>query len=84
MLFDGLAVGQIVAVNPARPVRGPKYSLKKGKTAVLSAEEARKLLDSINPSSNVGLRDQALIALMVYSSARIGAALKMRVEDVYS
>jgi site-specific recombinase XerD len=83
MLFDWLVVGQVVAVNPASPVRGPKYSVKKGKTAVLSAEEARKLLDSIGPSSHVGLRDRALIALMVYTFARIGAALKMRVEDVY-
>lgn len=84
MLFDWLVVGQVIAVNPASPVRGPKYSVKKGKTAVLSAEEARKLLDSIDPTSHVGLRDRALIALMVYTFARIGAALKMRVEDVYT
>jgi len=84
MLFDWLVVGQIIAVNPASPVRGPKHSVKKGKTAVLSAEEARKLLDSIPPASHVGLRDRALIALMVYTFARIGAALKMRVEDVYA
>jgi site-specific recombinase XerD len=83
MLFDWLVVGQIIAVNPASPVRGPKYSVKKGKTAVLSAEEARKLLDSIDPSSLVALRDRALIALMVYTFARIGAALKMKIEDVY-
>ena len=49
MLFDWLVVGRVLAVNPASPVRGPKYSVKKGKTAVLSAEEARKLLDSIRP-----------------------------------
>lgn len=83
MLFDWLVVGQVIAVNPASPVRGPKYSVKKGKTPALSAEEARKLLDSIPPSSHVGLRDRALIALMVYTFARVGAALKMRAEDVY-
>ena len=83
MLFDWLVVGQVIKVNPASPVRGPRYSVKKGKTAVLAAEEARKLLDSIDASSHVGLRDRALIALMVYTFARIGAALKMRVEDVY-
>jgi site-specific recombinase XerD len=84
MLFDWLVVGQVIAVNPASPVRGPKYSVKKGKTAVLSAEEARKLLDSIDPSSHLGLRDRALIALMVYTFSRIGAALQMKVEDVYT
>ncbi len=83
MLFDWLVVGQVLAVNPASPVRGPKHSVKKGKTPVLSAEEARALLDSIAPTSPVALRDRALIALMVYTFARVGAALKMRVEDVY-
>ena len=83
MLFDWLVVGQVLAVNPASAVRGPKHKVKKGKTPVLTAEEARALLDSIDPSSPTGLRDRALIALMVYTFARVGAALKMRVEDVY-
>jgi hypothetical protein len=47
ILFDWIVVGQVVEVNPASPVRGPKYSIKKGKTPVFSAEEARTLLDSI-------------------------------------
>ena len=83
MLFNWLVVGQVIAINPASAVRGPKYSVKKGKTPVLTAEEARALLDSIAPSSPVALRDRALIALMVYTFARVGAALKMRGEDVY-
>ena len=64
-------------------MREPKHKVKKGKTPVLTAEEARALLDSIDPSSPIGLRDRALIALMVYTFARVGAALKMRTEDVY-
>jgi site-specific recombinase XerD len=47
MLFDWLVVGQVLPVNPAHAVRGPKHSVKKGKTPVLAAEEARALLDSI-------------------------------------
>jgi site-specific recombinase XerC len=83
MLFNWLVVGQVIAVNPASSVRGPRHSVKKGKTPVLTAEEARALLDSIARSSAVALRDRALIALMVYTFARVGAALKMRIEDVY-
>jgi integrase len=49
---------------------------------VLDPSEARALLDSIDVSTHVGLRDRALIGLMVYSFARIGAALGMTVEDV--
>jgi integrase len=44
----------------------------------------RALLDSIDTASVVGLRDRALIGLMVYSFARIGAALGMAVENVYT
>jgi site-specific recombinase XerD len=83
MLFDWLVVGQVVATNPASSVRGPKHSVRKGKTPVLAADEARTLLDAIDTSTPQGLRDRALIALMVYTFARVGAALKMRVEDVY-
>ena len=84
MLFDWLVVGQIVPTNPASAVRGPKHSLKKGKTPALTAEEARDLLDSIATRFPVGLRDRALIALMIYTFARVGAVLKMRLEDVFT
>ena len=83
-LFDWLVVGQVVPVNPAGSVRGPSHSVRRGKTPVLAPEEARTLLDSIDVSTPAGLRDRALIALMVYSFARIGAALRMRVEDAYT
>ena len=49
---------------------------------MLSASEARRLLDSIDATTIVGLRDRALIALMVHTFARVGATLKMRVDDV--
>jgi site-specific recombinase XerC len=82
-LFDWLVVGQIVPHNPAASVRGPAHSTKKGSTPVLDATEARQLLDSIDVSTPIGLRDRALIALMVFSFARVGAAVAMRVDDVY-
>jgi site-specific recombinase XerD len=84
MLFDWLVIGQVVPINPAAAVRGPKHVVKTGKTPVLDPAEARALLDSIDVSAHAGLRDRALIGLMVYSFARIGAALGMTVEDVYN
>ena len=82
-LFDWLVTGQIVPVNPAASVRGPTHIVKTGKTPVLEPDEARALLDSIDVTTPAGLRDRALIGLMVYSFARIGAALAMSVEDVF-
>jgi site-specific recombinase XerD len=82
MLFDWLITGQIVPVNPAAAVRGPKHVVKTGKTAVLDAKEWRKLLDSIPTETLRDRRDRALIATLTYSFARINAALKMKVEDL--
>jgi len=83
-LFDWLVTGQVVPANPAASVRGPAHSVKEGKTPVLSREEARQLLDGIKVTTIAGLRDRALIGMMVYSFARVGAVLGMKVEDVYT
>jgi integrase/recombinase XerD len=42
-----------------------------------------ELLDSIDTSTVVGLRDRALISVMTFAFARISAVVAMRVEDYY-
>jgi len=83
-LFDWLASGGVLPFNPAWAVRGPSHSARVGRTPVLDPQEARQLLDAIDTNTPIGLRDQALIGLMVYSFARIGAAAGMKVEDVFT
>src|SRR5262249_24767062 len=82
MLFDWLVIGQVVPMNPASAVRGPKHVVKVGKTPVLDGSEWRRPIDSIPTGTVRDLRDRALIATLTYSFARIGAALKMKVEDL--
>lgn len=82
MLFDWLVIGQVVPMNPAAAVRGPKHVVKTGKTPVLDADEWRKLFASIPIETVRDLRDRALIATLTYSFARIAAALRMKVEDL--
>jgi integrase/recombinase XerD len=99
MLFDWLITGQIIELYPAAALRAAKHVVKKGKTPVLKGDEARELLDSIplkigpepregeadnRPPCLIGLRDRALIAVMVFSFARITAALGMKAEDCYT
>ena len=83
MLCDWLVVNQVLPVNPAAAVRGPKHVVTKGATPVLSPAEARKLLDSIDRGSLVGLRDRALLSVMLYSFARVSAVLGMRRQDYF-
>jgi site-specific recombinase XerC len=56
-LFDWLVNGQVVSVNPAHTVRGPRHVVTSGQTPVLDPAEARALLDSIDVSTPVGLRE---------------------------
>jgi integrase/recombinase XerD len=83
MLFDFLVTGQIIPMNPAASVRGPKHVVRRGKTPVLKADQARALLDSIKTDSIIGLRDRAIIGLMCYTFARVSAMVNMHVEDYY-
>ncbi|MBX9638528.1 MAG: site-specific integrase [Mycobacteriaceae bacterium] len=69
MLFDWLVTGQVLAMNPAASVRGPK--------------QARQLLDAIDTAKLSGLRDRALIAVMVFSFARVSAAVSLKAEGYY-
>jgi integrase/recombinase XerD len=83
MLFDWLVTGHVIDTNPAHAVRGPKYVVTKGKTPVLAADEARALLDAIPTGTLTGLRDRALIGVMVYTFARVNAVIGMRVKDYF-
>ena len=82
-LFDYLVTGGILLSNPAGSVRGPKYVVNRGKTPVLSGDEMRQLLDSIDTTELIGVRDRALIGLMGYSFARVNAVATLRVEDYF-
>jgi site-specific recombinase XerD len=57
-------------------------SVKKGKTPVMDAGEAKTLFNVIDDTSVVGLRDRALMAVMTYTFSRVGVC-RIRVEDVY-
>jgi integrase/recombinase XerD len=83
MLFDWLVTGQVLPSNPAHAVQGPRHSVSKGVTPVLSSEEATALLQEMDVSSVVGLRDRAIIAVMTYTFARVGAVVALKVEDYY-
>jgi site-specific recombinase XerD len=84
MLFDWLVTGQVMPSNPAHSVRGPRHSVSKGVTPVLSSEEATALLTGMDVSSVVGLRDRAIIAVMTYTFARVSAVVALNVEDYYA
>src|SRR3954466_3506375 len=82
-LFAFLVTGRTLKRSPAVEVKGPTFSRRVGATPVTSTEEVRRLLDGLPVDSLVGLRDRALLGTLLFTTARIGAALRCKVGDYY-
>lgn len=81
--FDCMVTRHAIALNPALSVRGERYSVLEGKTPEISVKQARMLLQSIDTTDVVGLRDKSIVSVLVYTAARVGAVAKLRVKDFY-
>ena len=82
--FDRLVVRHVVILNPAASVRGPKHAVSEGKTPAVSPDQARRVLRSIPTGTLVGLRDRAIIGVLIYTAARAGAVARLRLADFYT
>src|SRR3954447_7423789 len=81
--FAFLVAGGTLKRSPAVEVKGPTFSRRVGATPVTSTDEVRRLLESLPTDDLVGLRDRALIGTLLFTTARIGAALRCKVGDYY-
>jgi site-specific recombinase XerD len=76
--FDRLVTRHVLVLNPAASVRGERYQVLEGKTPEISVEQARRLLQSLDTSRTVGLRDRGIIATLIYTTARAGAVARLQ------
>jgi site-specific recombinase XerD len=79
--FDALVTRHAVPLNSFASVRGIKHAVIEGKTPEISIEQARKLFKSVDVSNVVGLRDRAVLGVLAYTGARVGAVAKLRLSD---
>lgn len=82
--FDGMVTRHAIVLNPALSVRGERYAAIEGKTPEISIDQARQLLASLDTTHVIGLRDRAILAILVYTSSRAGAVAKLKRGDFYS
>jgi len=80
--FDRLVNRHACVINPAATVKAERYAVVEGKTPQIGVEQARTLLQSIDVSNPVGLRDRAVLAVLVYTAARVGAVAKLSVKSL--
>jgi len=83
MLFSWLTEKGILAMNPALEVKTEKFSRSEGKRPAFETDQVQKVLDKIDTSNEVGLRDRALLGTLAYTFARIGAVVNLKVEDYF-
>src|SRR5246500_2382555 len=83
MMFSWLTEKGVLAMNPAREVKTERFSRTEGKTPAFVDGEVQTLLNSIDIFTHVGLRDRALLGTLAYTFARIGAVVRLKVEDYY-
>ena len=81
--FDELVVRHVVMLNPAASVRSERLQVVEGKTPEISVRQTRRLLTRIDVNNVVGLRDRAIIAVLIYTVARVGAVSRLRRGDFY-
>ncbi len=81
--FDTLVTRHVVVLNAAASVRGERLQVIEGKTPEITVQQARKLMQSIDASTVVGLRDRAIIGILIYTAARVGAVSRLRRGDFY-
>lgn len=79
-LFDKLVIRHAVIINPAHSVRTERHQVIEGKTPEIGVEQARTLLRSIDVANVVGLRDRAVIAVLIYTAVRVGAVSKLNLK----
>lgn len=81
--FDELVIRHVILLNPAASVRGERLQVMEGRTPAMAVRDARRLLNSIDDSHVVGLRDRAVIAILIYTAVRAGAVARLRLRDFY-
>jgi integrase/recombinase XerD len=81
--FDVCVTRHVVLLNPALSVRGERYSQVEGRTPEISKSDCRELLKSIDRDKLMGKRDVALLSMLIYTAARVGAVAGLTVGDFY-
>lgn len=81
--FDTLVTRHVVVLNPAASVRGERLQVIEGKTPEITIDQCRRLMASVDTSSVIGLRDHAILGILIYTAARVGAIAKLRFGDFY-
>ncbi|MBK3477671.1 MULTISPECIES: tyrosine-type recombinase/integrase [Pseudomonas] len=82
-LFDHLLENNAVAGgNPVHGVKRPKIETNEGKTPALGDDQAKRLLDAPDTETVKGVRDRAILAVLLYHGLRREEAARLTMSDL--
>lgn len=82
-LFDHLLENNAVAGgNPVHGVKRPRIETSEGKTPALGDHQAKQLLDAPDTETLKGLRDRAILAVLLYHGLRREEAAQLHTHDL--
>ena len=80
--FDRLVNRHVCVINPAATVKAERSLRRRRQDTGDQPRAGPALLKSIDVSDPVGLRDRAILAVLVYTAARVGAVAKLTVKNL--
>jgi len=83
-LFDYLCECNAVPFNPADGVKRPNQGTNEGKSPALGDAEAKALLEAPAPDTRKGLRDRAILSILLFHGLRRAELCSLAVGDLQS
>lgn len=83
-LFEYLCEHNAVPGNPVDGVKRPLSNGNEGSTPALGEEQARRLLNAPPPDTLKGVRDRAVLAILLYHGIRREELCRLRLRDLHS
>ncbi len=80
-LFEYLCNQNAVTHNPVKGVKRPVVETQEGKTPALSNQQARQLLEAPPADTLKGVRDRAILSVLLYHGLRRGELTRLKVKD---
>jgi integrase/recombinase XerD len=83
-LFDYLCEENAVSYNPADGVRRPSEGVNEGKSAALGDDQAKAILEAPSLTTLKGLRDRAILSVLLFHGLRRTELCSLRISDLQS
>jgi integrase/recombinase XerD len=82
-LYEYLCDKNSVPINPVKGVKRPKVESYEGKTPALGDHQARRLLALPSSDTLKGLRDRAILSVLLYHGLRREELCLLKVKDIH-